>query len=139
MLMPIEIPTLAGTMRELAGRGFTEHFIMVNETLRGVDSKTMFSADEVTVAEYHRFEGASDPDDMAILYAVQTRSGARGRSPTRSASTRTRESVTSCARSWLIRAARPRGCRAARYIEYSNCGIALRASLVAPGSTSFPC
>ena len=78
MPMPIEIPTLAGTMRELAGRGFTEHFIMVNETLRGVDSKTMFWADEVTVAEYHRFEGASDPDDMAILYAVQTRSGARG-------------------------------------------------------------
>ena len=30
------------------------------------------------VSEYHRFEGASDPDDMAILYAIQTRSGLRG-------------------------------------------------------------
>ena len=30
------------------------------------------------VAEYHRFEGVSDPDDMAILYGIETRSGVRG-------------------------------------------------------------
>ena len=26
----------------------------------------------------HRFEGVSDPDDMSILYAIETRSGVRG-------------------------------------------------------------
>jgi hypothetical protein len=74
----LEIPTLAGTMDELAGRGFTEHFILVNGKLRAADSGKVFPAEEVMVSEYHRFEGASDPDDMAILYAIQTQSGLRG-------------------------------------------------------------
>ena len=74
----IEIPTLAGTMDELAGRGFTEHFILANGKLRGADSGKVFPAEEVTVSEYHRFEGASDPDDMAILYAIETLTGVRG-------------------------------------------------------------
>jgi len=74
----IEVPTLAGTMDELAGRGFTEHFILANGSLWAADSGQVFPAEEVMIAEYHRFEGASDPDDMAILYAIQTRSGLRG-------------------------------------------------------------
>ena len=73
-----EIPTLAGTMDELAARGFTEHFMLVNGKLRAADSGKVFPADEVMIAEYHRFEGVSDPDDMAILYALETRSGLRG-------------------------------------------------------------
>ena len=74
----IEIPTLADTMDELARRGFTEHFILANGKLRADESGKVFAADEVMVSEYHRFEGASDPDDMAILYAIQTQSGLRG-------------------------------------------------------------
>src|SRR2546425_937196 len=73
-----EIPTLAGTMDELAGRGFTEHFAVVNGRLGAVDSGKVFRAEEVTVSEYHRFEGVSDPGDMSILYAIETRSGLRG-------------------------------------------------------------
>jgi len=73
-----EIPTLAGTMDELARRGYTEHFILVNGKLRAADSGKVFPADEVMISEYHRFEGVSDPDDMAILYALETRSGLRG-------------------------------------------------------------
>ena len=30
------------------------------------------------IAEYHRFEGVSDPGDMSIVYAIETRSGIRG-------------------------------------------------------------
>ena len=75
---PIEIPTLAETMDELAVRGFTEHFILANGKLRATESGKLFPAEEVGVSEYYRFEGVSDPDDMAILYAIQTRSGLRG-------------------------------------------------------------
>ena len=73
-----EVPTLAGTIAELAGRGFTEHFVVAHGKLRAVDSGKVFPADEVMISEYHRFEGVSDPDDMAILYAIETRSGLRG-------------------------------------------------------------
>jgi hypothetical protein len=30
------------------------------------------------IREYHRFEGVADPDDMAIVYAVESLDGTRG-------------------------------------------------------------
>jgi hypothetical protein len=73
-----EPETLSGVMDDLARRGFTEHFTPANGRLRGVESARTFVPDDVTIAEYHRFEGVSDPDDMAILYAIETTSGVRG-------------------------------------------------------------
>lgn len=37
-----------------------------------------FAPSQVSIAEWHHFEGVSDPDDMAILYAIETRTGVRG-------------------------------------------------------------
>jgi hypothetical protein len=75
---PIEISTLAGVMDEVGRRGFTEHFMPADGAVRAVGSGTRFSADQVTISEYYRFEGISDPDDMSILYAIETLSGVRG-------------------------------------------------------------
>jgi hypothetical protein len=74
----VEIETLAGAMDDLARRGFTEHFVLVNGRLRGVESGGSFLAAEMVIAEHHRFEGVSDPDDMSIVYAIETSSGIRG-------------------------------------------------------------
>jgi hypothetical protein len=74
---PIEVLTLSGVMDDLAGRGYREHFRLAGDRLR-LDDGRSFSADQVAVAEYHRFEGVSDPDDMAIIYAIETRNGIRG-------------------------------------------------------------
>jgi hypothetical protein len=75
---PSEPATLAGVMDDLRRRGFTEQFKVVGGKLRAVESGKVFGADQVVIAEYHRFEGVSDPDDMAILYGIETRSGIRG-------------------------------------------------------------
>jgi hypothetical protein len=75
---PTEVRTLAGVMDELARRGFTEHFMLVDGQLRGINSGQAVSASELRIVEHHRFEGVSDPDDMSILYAIETRSGLRG-------------------------------------------------------------
>lgn len=75
---PTEVPTMAGAIDGLAGRGYTEHFMLRAGRLRGVDSGKVFAPDQVAVTEFYRFEGISDPDDMAILYAIETRSGVRG-------------------------------------------------------------
>jgi hypothetical protein len=74
----IECPTLADVMDELTRQGFTEHFRAVSGGVRGVQSGKTFGAGQVTIAAYHRFEGVSDPDDMAILYALETSNGVRG-------------------------------------------------------------
>jgi hypothetical protein len=73
-----EPATLAGKMDELARRGFAEQFTVVGGRLRVVGSGAEFAASQVVVAAFYRFEGVSDPDDMAILYALETRTGVRG-------------------------------------------------------------
>jgi hypothetical protein len=70
--------TLAGAMHELDRRGFTEHFVLTNGRLLGLGSGKEFRPDEIRVSEVHRFEGVSDPGDMAVLYALETRSGLLG-------------------------------------------------------------
>lgn len=75
---PTEVLTMAGVMDDLASRGYTEHFMLTVGRLRGVCSGKAFGPDQVEVREHYRFEGISDPDDMSILYAIETRSGVRG-------------------------------------------------------------
>jgi hypothetical protein len=70
--------TLMDTMAELARSGFVEHFGVRGDELQSFDSGRTFAADQVVIREYHRFEGVSDPDDMAIVYAIEGEGGARG-------------------------------------------------------------
>jgi len=78
MQQPTEVVTLAGALDELTARGFTAQFMLADGRLRAVGAGKAFRADEVVILEQYRFEGISDPDDMAILYGIETRSGIRG-------------------------------------------------------------
>ena len=75
---PGEGATLSGVLDELARRGYGDHFTPVAGGLRAVDTDRVFGPDQLVISEYHRFEGVSDPDDMAIVYALETRTGIRG-------------------------------------------------------------
>ena len=70
--------TLANAIDDLAESGFIEHFGVSDGALRSFDSGRRFSAAELVIREYHRFEGISDPDDMSIVYGIEGRGGARG-------------------------------------------------------------
>lgn len=70
--------TLAGVLDDLTRRGFTERFGVAGDGLRAAGSDRTFSADELMIREFHRFEGVSDPDDMSIVYAIESRDGTRG-------------------------------------------------------------
>ncbi len=59
-------------------QGFTEHFAVRGEELVALESGAHFDASEVIIRRVERFEGASDPDDMSVVYAIETRSGVRG-------------------------------------------------------------
>jgi hypothetical protein len=78
MVDPDEMLTMAGAIDALTGRGYTEHFTLRRGRLRGAVSGKVFEPDEVALAEIYRFEGVSDPDDMAILYALEAPGGVRG-------------------------------------------------------------
>ena len=70
--------TLAGALDELARRGFTARFQVFDGGLRAAGGEETMRPKDLVIREYYRFEGISDPDDMAILYALKTKSGVRG-------------------------------------------------------------
>jgi len=47
---------------------------VVGDWLRIIGTRETFRPQQVVVLEYRRFQGISTPDDMAIVYAVQTAS-----------------------------------------------------------------
>src|SRR5436190_9179341 len=82
MFKDIEMPhyrtPMADKIRCLAGLGFNQEFQICDEGLKSLKTGEIFQPENITVAERHRFEGMSDPDDMAILYAIKTNTGLKG-------------------------------------------------------------
>src|SRR5262245_41893569 len=70
--------TLAETIDHLNRRGFTGHFGVVADGLREFGTGVTFRADELRVCDCFRFDAVPDPGDMAIVYAIESRSGVRG-------------------------------------------------------------
>jgi hypothetical protein len=70
--------TMTEAIQDLKRRGFTSNFEFLNNAFRAMDSGKTFKADDLTIVEHHRFEGASDPDDMSVVYAIEAADGTRG-------------------------------------------------------------
>ena len=58
--------------------GFTEHFTVEHGALKSTERGDSFAPRDVIIREFARYEGVSDPDDMSVIYAIETRDGRRG-------------------------------------------------------------
>ena len=58
--------------------GYTEQFRVEKGKMIGTNSKKSYKPKDVKVMNFYRFEGLSNPDDMSILYAIETCDGSRG-------------------------------------------------------------
>ena len=67
-----DMKTLSSCMNKLISDGFTEHFKVVDEGLESPETGRVYKPEEIHVVNFFRFEGASDPDDNSILYAIKT-------------------------------------------------------------------
>lgn len=72
--------SLVNVENKLTKDGFTQDFTVVNGRLQtiGNDSNKSYAPDELTIVDFYRFEGESNPDDMSILYAIEANDGVRG-------------------------------------------------------------
>jgi hypothetical protein len=70
--------SMSRVMDGLDSEGYTEHFLVCDDRLVALDSGMQFAADEVVIRCVERFEGVSDPDDMSVVYAIETSDGIRG-------------------------------------------------------------
>ena len=71
MANPIEQPTLVGTLNKLKAEGFTHDFNIHNNQLKS--GEFTLSPKEFEIVKVYRFEGASDPDDNSVLYAIKSK------------------------------------------------------------------
>jgi hypothetical protein len=69
-----EMPAIA----RLERAGFTADFKADGDFVRVIGTTQRYAAEEVRIRDYYRFEGTSDPDDMSVIYAIETREGTRG-------------------------------------------------------------
>src|SRR5437016_2055917 len=63
---------------DLARRGFSGGFRVVDGNLRVLTTGKLLRPEDLVIREVYRFEGISDPDDMAIVYAIESTTGVRG-------------------------------------------------------------
>ena len=71
--------TMVEAIEDLKARGYTQNFTIEQKgVLSDSESSRTYLPSSVELHELHRFEGATNPSDMSILYAVETDTGKKG-------------------------------------------------------------
>lgn len=72
--------SLVNVENKLTKDGFTQDFTVTEGRLHTMDTGTnkSYTPEEVTIVDFYRFEGESNPDDMSILYAIEANDGVKG-------------------------------------------------------------
>ncbi len=65
-------------LEKAAEKGFVNWFRATDNGLKCIGSDRVYQPHQVTVPNFFRFEGTSDPDDMSILYEIETSDGCKG-------------------------------------------------------------
>ncbi len=69
----------ARCMDKIDEKGFTDEFQIVNaDSILCITNQQVYQPHEVSVVNYYRFEGPSNPDDMSIIYVLETTDGRKG-------------------------------------------------------------
>ncbi|PJJ79162.1 phosphoribosylpyrophosphate synthetase [Mucilaginibacter auburnensis] len=64
--------TLVDATNDLMKRGYTANLSIEGDTVDDKSQNIKMTADEFSIDEFYRFEGASNPSDMSIVYAVNS-------------------------------------------------------------------
>jgi hypothetical protein len=70
--------SMAEALNALRERGYTRNLEPTDDSIQDVDSGVRLTPEDLVIVEHHRFEGASDPDDMSVVYAIEGPRGVRG-------------------------------------------------------------
>ncbi len=70
--------TLSQAINVLKDLGYTNDFNLHPEWIECAPLRIKLAPDEFHVDEVHRFEGMTNPDDSAVLYAISSTQGLKG-------------------------------------------------------------
>jgi hypothetical protein len=72
------MPTLVQKTNDALAKGYTENFKVEAKGLTTEESDKFYTASQVRIANFYRFEGWSAPEDNCILYLIETEDGKKG-------------------------------------------------------------
>jgi len=65
-------------MVKLESQGFTSQYRVEKNKLCDITKDKKYKPKDVKAVNFFRFEGITDPEDMSILYAIETADGGKG-------------------------------------------------------------
>lgn len=65
-------------IKHLEEKGFEDSYKVEDGRLLCLNTGNAFIANDIRAVNFYRFEGVSDPDDMSVLYAIETMDGRLG-------------------------------------------------------------
>ena len=75
----VELTPLVTVLAQVQKEGYRQDFKVTDDgRLSTMDDKQQFTHDQVQIVNFYRFEGESNPDDMSILYVLETSTGLKG-------------------------------------------------------------
>ncbi|RYY66872.1 MAG: hypothetical protein EOO12_02895 [Chitinophagaceae bacterium] len=69
---------MAPLLNKLTLDGYADQFRVEKGKLVSMDDKKSFKPKDIKAVNFYRFEGISDPEDMSIIYAIETHDGHKG-------------------------------------------------------------
>jgi hypothetical protein len=75
---PVDHASEAAAVQALSHRGFTAEFVIEDGALRVAGTDRRIRPEEMSIRDYYRFEGTSDPSDESVVYALEARDGTKG-------------------------------------------------------------
>jgi hypothetical protein len=78
MKQPHELTPLSEILGKLRDQGYTEDFVMEDKGIKNKTSGETYKPEDLTIMKVYRFEGDTDPADMSVVYAIESKGGDKG-------------------------------------------------------------
>jgi hypothetical protein len=72
------LKTLVEVHTKLLADGYKEEFTVADNILKALSTGKQYTPAEVSIVNFFRFEGQTDPADSSIMYALETNDGTKG-------------------------------------------------------------
>lgn len=73
--------SLTSVEKKLNKEGYTADFVVTDGSMHAMSddqNQKTYAPEDVTIVDFYRFEGESNPDDMSILYVIEANDGVKG-------------------------------------------------------------
>ena len=72
------LKSLVECHKKMVDDGYKEEFLVEDDKLKSLNSDKLYGPTEISIVNFFRFEGESNPDDNSIMYVIETNDGIKG-------------------------------------------------------------